>query len=120
MNLKVAKRLHDALVAARLIGQFVEGRTFASYLADVYFRSAVERQFEILSEALNVAVGLDQSLAELIPEISQIVGMRNRIAHSYDRLDDAVVWQAATQKVPDLADRLQSLLDVYGDPSALD
>jgi uncharacterized protein with HEPN domain len=120
MNLKVAKRLHDALIAARYIGQFVEGRTFADYLADVYFRSAVERQFEILSEALNVAFGADPGIAELIPEISQIVGMRNRIAHSYDRIDDAIVWQAAIEKAPALADRLQSLLDAYGDPSALD
>ncbi len=120
MNLRMAKRLHDGLVAARYIIEFVSGRRFEEYQVDVYFRSAVERQFEILSEALKVALAEDPALSESIPEISQIVGMRNRIAHSYDVLDDTIVWQAATEQIPGLAHRLESLLDEYRDPAMLE
>lgn len=120
MKLRVAKRLHDALVASQHIDRFVDGRTFNDYLSDIYFRSAVERQFEILSEALKVAVEADTTLFESIPEIAQIVGMRNRIAHSYDELDDSIVWQAAAEKIRPLAARLEVILDEYGDPALLE
>lgn len=120
MNLREAKRLHDGLLASRRILQFVSGRTFDDYLADVYFRSAVERQLEILAEALKAAAAEDENLVESIPELGQIVGMRNRIAHSYDVLDDSIVWMAATEKIPGLLERLEALLDNYHDPSMLE
>lgn len=120
MKLRVAKRLHDALAAGRNIEQFVSGRTFDDYERDVYFRSAVERQFEILSEALKVALASDADIGETIPESAQILGMRNRIAHSYDVLDDTMIWLAATEKIPDLVARLGWLLDDVQDPDSLD
>lgn len=120
MNLRVAKRLHDALAAGRNIEQFVADRTLDDYLRDVYFRSAVERQFEILSEALKIAIAGSGDVGEALPESAQIIGMRNRIAHSYDVLDDTIVWGAATEHVPGLVSRLEGLLDDYPDPAALD
>ena len=120
MKLRVAKRLHDGLVAAQHIEQFVSGRTFDDYQSDIYFRSAVERQFEILSESLKKASNRDSSLFKTIPEIAPIITMRNRIAHSYDVLDDAIVWKAATELVPELSVRLQELLSEFHDPSMLE
>ena len=120
MKLRIAKRLHDALAASRNIEQFVSGRTFDDYERDVYFRSAVERQFEILSEALKVALSNDAEIGETIPESAQIIGMRNRIAHSYDVLDDTMIWLAATDKIPELVARLETLLGDIQDPSSLD
>ena len=46
------KYLYDMRQAARLLVRFSEGRTFEEYIADPMLRSAVERQFEILGEAL--------------------------------------------------------------------
>jgi uncharacterized protein with HEPN domain len=45
--------LWDALRAAELIKEFSSGRTFTEYESDAMLRSAVERQFEIVGEALN-------------------------------------------------------------------
>ena len=46
--------------------------------------------------------------------------MRNRIAHSYDVLDETTIWGAATEHVPGLVTRLEELLNDYQDPAALD
>lgn len=46
------KLLFDMKQAADRLGRFADGRTFDDYVADDYFRSAVERQFEIIGEAM--------------------------------------------------------------------
>jgi uncharacterized protein with HEPN domain len=53
MRLEARKLLFDIQEAGRLIGQFTEQRTFVDYAADAMLRSAVERQFEVLGEALS-------------------------------------------------------------------
>jgi len=44
--------LWDMLQAARSVLAFTSGRTFEEYLGDLMLRSAVERQLEIVGEAL--------------------------------------------------------------------
>lgn len=65
-----------------MIAQFTQGRTFDQYGADPMLRSAVERQFEIIGEALRLAEAADPTVAEIIPDLRKIVGMRNRIIHA--------------------------------------
>jgi uncharacterized protein with HEPN domain len=48
-----------------------------------------------------------------IPELSQIVGLRNRIAHSYDDLDHTTLWETATEDIPTLLPRIEVLLDRF-------
>jgi uncharacterized protein with HEPN domain len=104
------------MTAAQYIQQFIAGRTFQGFLDDVYFRSAVERQFEVLSESLKAAASREPQLNDLFPELHAIVGLRNRIAHSYDELDEKTIWDAATTEVPTLLPRLEAALDEYGLP----
>lgn len=116
MNERTAKRLHDAMTAAQYVLAFVIGRTFEDFVDDVYFRSAVERQFEILSEALKAAASKEPDLHEHLPELHAIVGLRNRIAHSYDEIEEKTLWDAATEDIPRLLPRLEVLLDEFGPP----
>ncbi|MBI5303762.1 MAG: DUF86 domain-containing protein [Chloroflexi bacterium] len=111
MKTTVKKRLLDALNACRAIQSFVVNRTFAEYEQNLMVRSAVERQFEIIGEALNQAEIEDSELSTLIPELRRIVGMRNRIIHGYDAVDDELLWQTIQTHVPPLAQRLGQLLE---------
>lgn len=102
--------LWDARKAARLIAQFVAGRSWRDYETDAMLRSAVERQLEIIGEALNKLSRLDPATAALIPGVPRIVAFRNILIHGYAVIDDELVWEVATTRVPHLAEHLSRLL----------
>jgi uncharacterized protein with HEPN domain len=110
MKTSLKKRLLDALNACRAIQSFIANRTFTEYEQNQMLRSAVERQFEIIGEALKQAEIDDPELSASIPEIRRIVGMRNRIIHGYDSVDDELLWQTIQKHVPSLAHRLADIL----------
>jgi len=64
MRLEAKALLYDMRQAARHIGDFTAGRSFESYKADPMLRSAVERQFEIIGEALGKLAKLDPAIRE--------------------------------------------------------
>jgi uncharacterized protein with HEPN domain len=84
----VKKRLLDALEACEAIQKFTEGRSFQEYERNLMLRSAVERQLEIVGEALGQAADEEKTLEEDIPVIPRIVSLRNRVIHGYDSVDD--------------------------------
>jgi uncharacterized protein with HEPN domain len=61
-------------------------------------QAALERKFEILGEALNRAEQSDPELADHLPELRRIIGMRNRIIHGYDAVDEEILWDAVQFK----------------------
>ena len=109
MNITLKKRLHDAMEACTAIKGFTKGIALADYTASLLLRSAVERQVEILGEALHHAVAEDASLEKSIPELRRIVGMRNRIIHGYDSVDDEIVWDAVQHHIPALLSTLRRI-----------
>jgi uncharacterized protein with HEPN domain len=50
-------------------------------------------------------------LRERIPDVKDIIGMRNRIAHGYDEIDKELIWSTATDKVPGMCGNLERFLD---------
>jgi uncharacterized protein with HEPN domain len=99
----------DMLNAARAVQAFVAGRSFDEYLKDLFLRSAVERQIEIIGEA---AGGLSNVFKEAHPEIAwrQIMAQRHRLAHEYGEIDDGIIWTVATVHVPRLIAQLEPLV----------
>jgi uncharacterized protein with HEPN domain len=63
--------------AADLVAEFVQGRSFDDYLADRLLRSAVERQLEIVGEALNRLAKEVPALAARIPDLRPAIAARN-------------------------------------------
>ncbi|MRR51498.1 MAG: DUF86 domain-containing protein [Rhodocyclaceae bacterium] len=102
--------LEDVRQAADAIASFVADKTLPDYQADLMLRSAVERQFEIIGEAVNQLTRCNPELAARIPEGRRIVDFRNVLAHGYAVIDDAVVWQAVQQNLPSLRRSVESLL----------
>lgn len=104
-------RARHMLEAARLIIDFTQGRTFQDFLSDAMFRSAVERQFEILGEASSHISIATQVLWPSI-EWVRIKNFRNLLAHEYFRTDYAEVWNVAQNLLPAL---LPTLEDLFAD-----
>ena len=109
MTSVLKQRIHDAIEACRAIQHFAEGVSFDDYADDLMLRSAVERQFEILGEALNLASTANPDIGTTLPDLPKIVGMRNRIIHGYDSVDDEIIWDAVQHHVPSLLKALSSL-----------
>jgi uncharacterized protein with HEPN domain len=111
MTPKTRQRLLDALESCETIRRYVAGVDFAAYLQDDEKQDAVERRLGIVGEALRKAATLDPSLAERLPELRQIVGLRNRVIHAYADLNPETIWTVVQQKLPTLQSRLESLID---------
>jgi uncharacterized protein with HEPN domain len=83
------KLLDDVLRAAALILKFTSGRTLETYGSDELLRSAVERQFEIIGEALSRLMKAHASVGAQIGDYRQIIAFRNVRIHGYDAVDEA-------------------------------
>ena len=71
------KYLYDIQQACQNLKAFTRDRSLEDYLADVFLRSAVERQFEIVGEALSQLHQVDSELTNTIPEYRRIIAFRN-------------------------------------------
>lgn len=112
------KYLWDAMRAAGLLRQFAAGKTLEEYQDDVLLRSAVERQLEIVGEALSQLAKSNADLAGQVPELPRIVAFRNILIHGYASVDDTLVWQVLTEKLPRLEAVLRTLLADLGEPDS--
>lgn len=108
------QRLFDVLQSCEAIGQYTARLSFAAYMLDPMARDAVERRLGIIGEALNRVADLDPEMADQVPELRRIVGLRNRLIHGYDAVDDAIVWDIVTNKLPRLQARVEELLAESG------
>jgi uncharacterized protein with HEPN domain len=101
--------LWDVCDATDAILTFTRGRGLEQYRSDRMLRSAVERQFEIIGEALSRLAKADPDTAGRIPGLRRIVGFRNALIHGYDRIDDAVVWRIVESDLPELRAQVEVL-----------
>jgi uncharacterized protein with HEPN domain len=101
--------LLDKLTAAKAVSTFVNGRTYEQYLAELMFRSAVERQIEVIGEA---ARGISDEFKTGHPEIPwrPIMAQRHRLAHEYGEINNELIWRVATVHIPQLIPQIEPLL----------
>jgi uncharacterized protein with HEPN domain len=107
---EIAKLLWDMDDAAGKIQRYASGRTFADYAKDDYFRSAVERQFATVGEAMTRLHKADLAIAQRITDYRKIMSFRNVIVHGYDAIDDATTWGVIENKLPLLRQELANLM----------
>lgn len=111
MRLEAKKYLYDISLAVELLVSFTEGRTLADYEQDPMVRSAVERQFEIVGEALAQLARLDEAVAGRISEHRRIISFRNILIHGYAQVDHRIVWDVVESKLPVLRQEVAALLE---------
>ena len=110
MKDETKKNLIDIIQAAEEIQNFVGGMDFKEYQNITVTRRAVERDFEIIGEALNRIKLKDPDLLEQISEHHRIIGFRNILIHGYDIVDEAIVWQAVKNHLPIIIREVKAIL----------
>jgi uncharacterized protein with HEPN domain len=80
-------------------------------------RSAVERQFEIVGEALSQLNRLAPELIARLPDARNAIAFRNVLIHGYAKVDDSIVWEAAQLNLPRLLQAIRELLAELADPA---
>ena len=84
-------------------------KEFSFYKNDIRTRRAVERNIEIIGEALNRIIIKDASIN--ISNARKIVDTRNRIIHGYDSVSDEIIWGIVINHIPILQTEVKSLLE---------
>jgi uncharacterized protein with HEPN domain len=105
------KLLGDAIGAIDRVLSIMGAPTLEDYRANHLQRSAVERQLEILGEASAQRDKLDAGWRACIPDLGLAIGLRNRIIHGYDHVDDDMVYEMVLMDLPGLQQSLQNRID---------
>ena len=109
MQLEIKKYLYDISESIESIEKYLgDKRDFNIYLSDKMLRRAIEREFEIIGEAMSRIEKLDSSVE--ISSKRQIISMRNRVIHGYDKIDNEIVWGTIVRHLPVLKIEIENLL----------
>ena len=104
------KYLYDIADAATQLSEFVSGKTLEDYLGNRLLQAGVERQFEIVGEALSQLSKLDQTLAKRISDYQKIIAFRNILIHGYADVDDELVWDIVETRLPILRNEIAQII----------
>lgn len=110
MNLEAQKRLCDIADACAAVNRFISKKKFSDYENDELLRAAVERKLPVIGEAFNQLEVADASVIRTFPELRKIVGLRNRIVHGYDNIDEELIWDVVRNRLPKLRRQVEKLL----------
>lgn len=103
------KLLRDIEQAALNIDIHLEGRrNFHEFATNITKRRAVERELEIIGEATNSLLKIDEHLS--LSFARQIVNLRNRVIHAYDAVDEIIIWKIIMKDLPVLLQEVQQIL----------
>jgi uncharacterized protein with HEPN domain len=110
MTEKEKKFLSDIVTSIDLIETFTaELKSFREYEKDPKTKGAVERHLGIIGEAVNKF--LKESEANELKNASQIISLRNRLIHSYDNVDDSIIWSVVTRHLLPLKDEVKQKIE---------
>jgi uncharacterized protein with HEPN domain len=109
METEIKKYLFDIKESIDSIEKYLgDKRDFKVYLADKMLRRAVEREFEIIGEAVSRIEKLDSTIN--ISAKKLIISLWNRVIHGYDKIDNEIIWGTIVRHLPVLKTEIENLL----------
>lgn len=100
--------LEDVRLAANKVQTFIGSVTHEEFMEDELVQSAVIRQLEVMGEAVK-RLSLEFRAEHSSIPWQQIAGLRDRLIHAYDDINNERIWIIATRDVADLIEKLPSL-----------
>ena len=112
MDERVLKWLYDIKIAIDEIDSFFETneRSFIHYQQSTLLKRAVERELEIIGEAVNRIISRDNSFELKIQDAKNIIGLRNQVIHAYDNISDENIWAILINHLPKLKLEIENLI----------
>lgn len=113
MDERILKWLYDIKIAIDEINSFYKDdqRDFNLYKENLMWKRAVERELEIIGEAINRILKRDPSFEDQIQDAKRIVSLRNQVIHAYDNVSDEIIWAILSNHLPTLEKRVDQILD---------
>jgi uncharacterized protein with HEPN domain/predicted nucleotidyltransferase len=110
MDNEIKTWLYDVLQSIREIDSYYEDKPkrYADYLIDTKTKRAVERNIEIIGEAVSRILKKDKNFK--LENAQKIIGTRNRIVHGYDKISDELIWSILINNLPKLREEVDGLL----------
>ena len=105
------KHLFDKLRAGDEVQEIPAGLDLKDYKQSRLRQLAVERCIITLGEAATVVIREEPDLILNFPELPEVTGLRNRVVHDYDDIDDEIVWKSVTEFLPDYLNRLRPFVE---------
>ncbi len=108
----------DILESCDAVASAIGGVDFESYAVNRVLRSAVEREFITIGEAMRMLRDLSPHVFSRITHAGRIVDFRNQLTHEYSSISDAVVWTIAVREAPVLRAECARELESLDEASA--
>jgi uncharacterized protein with HEPN domain len=110
MENEIKTWLEDITNAIQEIVEFLpEKKIFSEFQKDLKTKRAIERNLEIIGEAINRILKADPEIK--ITHARKIVDTRNRISHGYDTVSDDIIWAIVIRDLDFLKQEVEDLLD---------
>lgn len=110
----VCKYLFDISESCKRLQEFTAGQELKDYLDSFLLKSAVERQFEIIGEAMGQMLRTAPELEKRISNCRRMIAFRNVLIHGYASIDDELVWGIVETQLSRLVQEVNSLLKELG------
>lgn len=109
MKKEIQKWLEDIRQSIDEIERFLPGeRNFFEFRQDLKTRKAIERNIEIIGEAVSRILKRNPMIQ--ITSARKIVDTRNRIIHGYDSVSEEIIWAIVSKDLPKLKIEISKLL----------
>jgi uncharacterized protein with HEPN domain len=112
MDERILKWLFDVKMAIDEIDSYFvnEQKDFFKYRKNVMLKRAIERNLEIIGEAVNRIITRDATFDNKITNAKAIIGLRNQVIHAYDSISDETIWSILINHLPKLKSEVENLI----------
>ncbi|MCF8409143.1 MAG: DUF86 domain-containing protein [Crocinitomicaceae bacterium] len=115
MDDRILKWLYDIQSAIKEIDSYFEKeeKDFLKYKSNLMLKRAIERDLEIIGEAINRIITKESSFVDKITDSRAIIGLRNQVIHAYDSISDENIWAILINHLPKLKSEINALIEEY-------